>query len=99
VRPLGLNGVQAADALEAAGIVVNSNPIPFDTLPPREGGGIRFGTPAITSRGMGAEEMTRIGQMFARVLAAPEDEGVRDEVRREVAELCERYPAPGVPRR
>ncbi len=98
VRPLGLNGVQAADALEAAGIVVNSNPIPFDTLPPREGGGIRFGTPAITSRGMGTEEMASIGQMMARVLEAPEDTGVQAEVRREVQELCDRFPAPGVPR-
>jgi glycine hydroxymethyltransferase len=97
VRPMGLNGVQAADALEAAGIVVNSNPIPFDTLPPREGGGIRFGTPAITSRGMGEPEMQRIGQLMARVLQAPEDEGVRAEVRREVDELCERFPAPGIP--
>ncbi|MEX2446922.1 MAG: serine hydroxymethyltransferase [Dehalococcoidia bacterium] len=97
VRPLGLNGVQAADALEAVGIVVNSTPIPFDTLPPREGGGIRFGTPAITSRGMTAPEMTRIGQMMARVLLAPNDEGVRAEVKREVAELCAAHPAPGLP--
>ncbi|MSQ31344.1 MAG: serine hydroxymethyltransferase [Dehalococcoidia bacterium] len=99
VRPLGLNGVQAADALEAAGIVVNSNPIPFDTLPPREGGGIRFGTPAITSRGLGVAEMTRVGQAMARVLHAPGDQGVRAQVKREVQELCAAHPAPGIPQR
>ena len=97
VRPMGLNGRQAADALEAAGIVVNSNPIPFDTLPPRQGGGIRFGTPAITSRGMTAPEMTRIGELMARVLSAPGDEGVRAAAKREVEELCAKHPAPGVP--
>ena len=89
--------MQAADALEAAGIVVNSNPIPFDTLPPREGGGIRFGTPAITSRGLVEADMTKIGQAMARVLAAPTDEGVLAAVKREVQELCAKHPAPGIP--
>ena len=99
VRPLGLNGVQAADALEAAGIVVNSNPIPFDTLPPREGGGIRFGTPAITSRGLGVADMAKVGQAMARVLQAPADQGVIAAVKREVQELCAAHPAPGIPQR
>ena len=97
VRPMGLNGVQAADALEAAGIVVNSNPIPFDTLPPREGGGIRFGTPAITSRGLVEEDMKFVGQAMARVLAAPTDQGVLAAVKREVQEICAKHPAPGIP--
>jgi glycine hydroxymethyltransferase len=97
VRPMGLNGVQAADALEAAGIVVNSNPIPFDTLPPREGGGIRFGTPAITSRGLVEEDMKFVGQAMARVLAAPTDQAVLAAVKREVQELCAKHPAPGIP--
>ena len=99
VRPMGLNGVQAANALEAAGIVVNSNPIPFDTLPPREGGGIRFGTPAITSRGLVEADMVKIGQAMARVLAAPTDEGVLASVKREVEEMCASHPAPGIPMR
>ena len=99
VRSLGINGRQAADALEAAGIVVNFNPVPFDTLPPRESGGIRFGTPAITSRGMGVKEMQRIGELMARVIRAPEDTGAQSEVRREVEELCQRFPAPGIPAR
>ncbi len=99
VRPMGLNGVQAANALEAAGIVVNSNPIPFDTLPPREGGGIRFGTPAITSRGLVEADMVKIGQAMARVLAAPTDEAVLASVKREVEEMCASHPAPGIPTR
>ena len=99
VRPLGVNGVQAADALEAAGIVVNSNPIPFDTLPPREGGGIRFGTPAITSRGLVEADMTKIGQAMAKVLQAPTDQAVLAAVKREVSELCANHPAPGIPAR
>ena len=97
VRPLGLNGRQAADALEAAGIVVNSNPIPFDTLPPREGGGIRFGTPAITSRGMGVEDMKIVGGAMARVLQAPSDAALLAQVKREVEELTASHPAPGIP--
>jgi len=97
VRPMGLNGVQAANALEAAGIVVNSNPIPFDTLPPREGGGIRFGTPAITSRGLVEADMVKIGEAMAKVLAAPTDEAVLAAVKREVEELCAKHPAPGIP--
>ncbi len=97
VRPLGLNGVQAADALEASGIVVNSNPIPFDTLPPREGGGIRFGTPAITSRGLGVADMAVVGQAMARVLQAPTDQGGLAEVKRQVQDLCAAHPAPGIP--
>ena len=99
VRPMGLNGVQAANALEAAGIVVNSNPIPFDTLPPREGGGIRFGTPAITSRGLVEADMVNIGHAMARVLAAPTDEAVLASVKREVEEMCASHPAPGIPTR
>ena len=98
VRPLGLNGVQAANALEAAGIVVNSNPIPFDTLPPREGGGIRFGTPAITSRGLGVEDMKFIGGAMARVLAAPSDTALLASVKAEVQSLCAQHPAPGIPK-
>ena len=99
VRPLGVNGVQAANALEAAGIVVNSNPIPFDTLPPREGGGIRFGTPAITSRGLGVEDMKVIGSAMARVLQAPNDTALLASVKTEVQALCAAHPAPGIPTR
>jgi glycine hydroxymethyltransferase len=93
-----MTGVQAADALEAAGIVVNFNSIPFSDLPPRVGGGIRFGTPALTSRGMGEAEMRQVGEFMARVLQKPDDTAGLEEVRKQVAELTARFPAPGLPK-
>ena len=96
VTPLGLDGQRAADALDRAGIVVNKNTIPYDDLPPNTGSGIRMGTPAITSRGLGTAEVRRIGELIAEVLAAPEDAAVGDRVRAEVAELCAAHPAPGL---
>jgi len=97
VTPGDLDGQRAADALERAGIVVNKNAIPFDELPPMTGSGIRFGTPAITSRGLGTNECQRVGEMIAEVLSAPEDEAVAARVKAEIKELCDRFPAPGVP--
>ena len=97
VTPHGIDGREAADALEAAGIVVNFNSIPFDELPPRQGSGIRFGTPAITSRGMGEAEMRRIGTLIAEVVQAHDDAAKQAEVRTEVEELCSRFQAPGLP--
>ena len=97
VTPLGLDGQRAADALERAGIVVNKNTIPFDDLPPVTGSGIRMGTPALTSRGLGAAELRRVGELMAEVLAAPEEEAVARRVRAEVEELCAAHPPPGVP--
>jgi glycine hydroxymethyltransferase len=99
VRKLGVNGQEAADALEAAGIVANKNTIPFDELPPTQGSGVRMGTPAITSRGMGVDEMRVIGGIIARVLREPGDTAMLARTRREVAELCEAFPAPGIPER
>ncbi|MDP2327449.1 MAG: serine hydroxymethyltransferase [Dehalococcoidia bacterium] len=97
VRPLGINGRQAADALEAAGIILNFNGVPFDTLPPREAGGIRFGTPALTSRGMKEAEMKQVGALITRVLRAIGDEAEHAKVRAEVLALTSRFPAPGIP--
>jgi glycine hydroxymethyltransferase len=97
VTPLGITGRDAADALEASGIVVNFNSIPFDELPPTQGSGIRFGTPAITSRGMGEAEMRRIGELMAEVVQAHDDAAKHAAVRAEVEELCARFPAPGLP--
>ncbi len=99
VRDLGINGHEGADALERAGVVANYNTIPFDPLPPTLGSGVRMGTPALTSRGMREEEMQRVGGLIARVLRAPSDAGVAEQVRAEVAELCAGFPAPGIPAR
>ena len=97
VTPLGLTGQIASDALEAAGIVVNKNAIPFDELPPATASGIRLGTPALTSRGLDAAEVRRVGELIAEVLAAPEDAAVGRRVRDEVEQMCAAHPAPGVP--
>ena len=97
VTPKGLTGQTAEDALARAGVVVNKNAIPYDELPPAVAPGIRIGTPALTSRGLAATQLRRVGELIARVLDAPEDEAVASEVRAEVLALCEAFPAPGVP--
>ncbi len=88
----GLSGKQAEGALDAVGLTVNKNTIPFDPRPPMVASGIRIGTPAVTTRGMGAPEMQAIAAAIARILEAPEDEGVRVEVRCRVRGLCEGFP-------
>ncbi len=88
----GLTGKLAEAALGRAGITVNKNTIPFDEKPPMVASGIRLGTPALTTRGMGEIEMDRIGELIGRVLASPEDERAAALVRAEVEELCRRFP-------
>jgi glycine hydroxymethyltransferase len=82
----------AEAALGKAGITVNKNAIPFDRNPPMVASGIRVGTPAITSRGMGEAEMDRIGEYIARVLASPDDEAALGRVKVEVEALCRKFP-------
>jgi glycine hydroxymethyltransferase len=88
----GLTGKVAEAALGKAGITVNKNAIPFDQNPPMVASGIRVGTPAVTTRGMREAEMDQIGEMIARVLAAPEDERTLAMVKGEVERLCRRFP-------
>jgi glycine hydroxymethyltransferase len=88
----GINGKQAEEALDKAGITVNKNAIPFDTNPPLAPSGIRIGSPALTSRGMKEGEMEAIGDWIADVLDAPTDEAVLKRVRKEVETLCEKFP-------
>jgi glycine hydroxymethyltransferase len=88
----GLTGKVAEAALGKAGITVNKNAIPFDKNPPMVASGIRVGTPAVTSRGMGEPEMDAIAEYIARALASPEDDTVLNMVRSEVEALCRRFP-------
>jgi glycine hydroxymethyltransferase len=71
---------------------VNKNSIPFDTNPPMKASGIRLGTPAVTTRGMGAAEMKTIAGLIAEVLSAPQDEAVRAQVSTKVKELTAQFP-------
>ena len=70
LRPLGVTGMAAEEALERAGIALNHNMIPYDPQPPRVTSGIRIGTPAVTTRGMGPGEMHAIARMIGRVLGS-----------------------------
>ncbi len=92
VRPQNLTGKQAEEALEAAGITVNKNTIPFDPQSPFITSGIRIGTSAITTRGMEEDEATRIAAMILEVLADTENRSVMHKVSSQVRELTDRFP-------
>jgi glycine hydroxymethyltransferase len=94
VAARGVTGKAAEAALDAAGITVNKNMIPYDTRAPLDPSGIRIGTPALTTRGLKEPEMKRIGAWIADVLAAPDDEVVRQRIHGQVRELCAQFPAP-----
>jgi glycine hydroxymethyltransferase len=95
LRPKGLNGRQAQETLDLAGITVNKNSIPFDTESVVKGGGIRIGTPAVTTRGMKEEEMMEIADLMDEVLSSNGDTSVLEKVRQQVKALTSRYPLPG----
>ena len=88
----GITGKVAEAALGNAGITVNKNAIPFDQNPPMVASGVRLGTPAVTTRGMGEAEMDQIAEFISRVLAAPEDGAVLAKVKAEVEALCRKFP-------
>ena len=94
VTPLGLGGKLAEEALDRCGITCNKNMIPYDERKPVDPSGIRLGTPALTTRGMGPDDMEQVATWILRVLKAPEDKQVLETTRREVAELAEQYPVP-----
>ena len=87
-----LTGKAAQIALERAGISTNKNMVPFDTRKPMVTSGVRVGTPAVTTRGMGETEMSEIAGLMARALERPEDADELEAVRRDVEALCRRFP-------
>jgi glycine hydroxymethyltransferase len=93
----GVSGKVAAQALDAAGMVCNYNTVPYDPRKPMDPSGIRLGTPAITSRGMKEPEMARLAAWMDLVIGKPEDLELQARVAGEIAELCQSFPAPGIP--
>jgi glycine hydroxymethyltransferase len=88
----GITGKEAQPALDRAGITVNKNAIPFDPTPPMTAGGIRMGTPAITTRGMNEAEMDRIAGWVVDVLTHISDTGEAARVKKEVEEFTAQFP-------
>ena len=91
---LGITGRKAQNALEGSGIIANRNTIPYDERSPFVTSGLRIGTPALTSRGMGSDEMKKLSSWIIRVLSDPDGEDVREGVRNEVTEFAQVWPAP-----
>jgi glycine hydroxymethyltransferase len=96
VTTLGITGKIAEETLGKCGITVNKNMIPFDQRKPLDPSGIRIGTPALTTRGMGPAEMRTIGGWFLEALRHPDDSAIHRRIRGQVSELCTHFPAPAV---
>ncbi len=94
LRPKEINGKEAQEVLDRAGITVNKNAIPFDTYPIFKPGGIRIGTPAVTTRGMKEEDMLEIADLIAEALNNRGDEAALGRVHEKVRELTRRFPIP-----
>ena len=92
LRTVGLTGKVAEHVLDEVGITCNKNTIPFDPESPFITSGIRLGTPALTTRGLHAEDMKEIASIISLVLKQPEDTAVLAEAKQRVAALCEKYP-------
>jgi hypothetical protein len=96
VTDKGTTGKIAAQAMGRAGLVGNYNSIPFDPRKPFDPSGVRIGTSAITSRGMGPAEMKKIAAWIDEVVAAPGDEALGQRIAAEITEFCKDFPAPGI---
>ncbi len=96
VTPLGVTGKEAEHLLDEIGITANKNGIPFDPLPPNTASGIRLGTPAITSRGFGTDEMRSVGRIIIEAIRSRDDANVQARLAREVREIVSRFPVPGL---
>ena len=93
-RAEDLTGHQAAIWLAGAGLVANKNLIPYDSRPPTVTSGIRLGTAAVTTRGMGTDQMKQVGKLIDTVLTSGGDETVIKNVHKQVLDLCRQYPIP-----
>ena len=92
----GVSGRKAEEALGRTGIVLNRNAIPFDPHPPVVTSGIRLGTPAVTTRGFGKEEMKLIASLIVKVITNISNPDIQTQVSQEVSQLCHRFPVPGI---
>jgi glycine hydroxymethyltransferase len=92
----GVTGKVASQALDRAGLVLNYNAVPFDPRKPFDPSGLRLGTPAVTSRGMGKDVMVKIAEWIDQIVAAPSDDALVKKVAAEVKNTCAGYPAPGL---
>lgn len=96
LRNKNLSGKDFQDALGRAGITVNKNGVPGDPLPPKVTSGVRVGTAALTTRGMGLQEMQRIAELYNKVAENMDDEEVLIEVKEEIREMTKGFPVPGI---
>lgn len=92
LRPIGLTGKEAEIILDEVGITANKNTIPHDTASPLVTSGIRFGTPAMTTRGLGPEEMKEIARLIGLALKNSESSAIKEQVRRSVHEITSQFP-------
>src|SRR3954463_9415103 len=97
VTPLGVTGKDAEHLLDEIGITVNKNAIPFDKQPPNVSSGIRVGTPATTTRGFGPDEMREIGRLIVEAIERRDDRGAQERLARDVTNIVNRFPVPGLP--
>ena len=96
LRTKNITGKLAAQAFDRAGIVGNYNSIPFDPRKPFDPSGFRIGTPSVTSRGMGKDEMLKLAEFMNQVVSAPDDTKLTDSVAAQVKEMCLGFPPPGI---
>ncbi len=94
VTSKGIGGSVAEDALGRCGITVNKNMIPYDQRKPMDPSGIRIGTPALTTRGMGVDQMKEVGAWIVEAISNPDNDSLLVDIRRKVNELCQHFPVP-----